>query len=381
MMLRVSQHLALLTVVVLLLCGGNVRQVKLFLQLPDYAVTPDGMAIAPDGQLVVACPNFASYALGATKPSVPACLIKIDKHGKITKWVDIPVMAETGRSCPMGIEFGPHGELYVVDNQNWADGNGAKGEVNQGRILRLTIKGNRIMDSAVLAKGISHPNGIRYYKGNVYVTVSKLPKIKRPDGLLTSAVYRFPADGREIEVSNTLKDKNLLMPFVTQNRYTAYGLDGIVFDSKGSLYVGNFGDGTIYKIVLDAHGNAVSSAVFARTDFDLSLDPQAPGFLDRAMKAKMRTTDGICVDGHDNLYVADFSNNAIAKVTPSGQISVMAQNGDTDGQHGEINQPSEPIVWDGRLVVTNFDAVVGPDKVSSKHSHPATMSSLELKPE
>jgi hypothetical protein len=42
--------------------------------------------------------------------------------------------------------------------------------------------------------------------------------------------------------------------------------------------------------------------------------------------------------------VADFSNNAIAKVTPSGQISVMAQNGDTDGQHGEINQPSEPIV-------------------------------------
>ncbi|MCX6925158.1 MAG: phage head-tail adapter protein, partial [Verrucomicrobia bacterium] len=30
---------------------------KLFVQLPDFCPTPDGMAIAPDGDLVVACPN------------------------------------------------------------------------------------------------------------------------------------------------------------------------------------------------------------------------------------------------------------------------------------------------------------------------------------
>ena len=95
----------------------------------------------------------------------------------------------------------------------------------------------------------------------------------------------------------------------------------------------------------------------------------------------MRTTNGMCVDSHDNIYVADFSNNAIAKVTPAGEISVVAQNGDTDGQDGGLNEPGEPIVWNGKLVVSNFDAVFGPDhpdKVNTKHDMPATLSVLEL---
>ena len=53
-----------------------------------------------------------------------------------------------------------------------------------------------------------------------------------------------------------------------------------------------------------------------------------------------------------------------------GTISVLAQNGDTDGQHGQLNEPGEPIVWNGRLIVSNFDSVTAPDKVHSKHSPP-----------
>lgn len=361
----------------MLLTATALQKTELFAKLPDFAVTPDGMAIAPDGELVVACPNFASYAAGASKPSVPGCLIKVDKNGRVRKWVDVPILAETGRACPQGIEFGPQGELYVVDNQNWW-GNGANGEINQGRILRLTIKDNRIVDFAVVAKGISHPNGIRYYKGDLYVTVSMLPKVKRPDGLLTSAVYRFPSSGREIAVENTLADRNLLASYVTQNRFVQYGLDGIVFDSKGNLFVGNFGDGTLYKIAMDARGGVVSNTVFARTDLDLTVDPKTPGYIEKAMRAKMRTTDGMIVDAEDNIYIADFSNNAIAKVTPRGEVSVLAQNRDADGQHGELNEPGEPIVWNGRLIVSNFDAVTGPDKVSTKHVPPATLSAIQL---
>jgi sugar lactone lactonase YvrE len=377
-MLGITTRFALGITVALLLLGSSVQKSQIFATLPDYAVTPDGMAIAPDGELVVACPNYASYPAGSFKPSVPACLIKIDKNGRVRKWFDFPVFAETGRACPQGIEFGPQGELYVVDNQNWATGNGANGEINQGRILRLVIKDNRIVDFAVVAKGISHPNGIRYYKGNLYVTVSMLPKVKRADGLLTSAVYRFPSSGREIEIENTLADKNLLASFVTENRFTQYGLDGIVFDSKGNLFVGNFGDGVISKIVMDAQGNVVSNTVFARTDFDITLDIKAPGFLGKAMNSKLRTTDGMIVDSKDNIYIADFSNNAIAKVTPTGAVSVLAQNGDSDGRHGELNEPGEPIVWEGRLIVSNFNAVIGPDKVSSRHTSPATLSVLKL---
>ncbi|MDR3724902.1 MAG: hypothetical protein P4K83_10485 [Terracidiphilus sp.] len=350
----------------------------LFLKLPAFAVTPDGMAVAPDGALIVSCPNFASSTLDSNAPSVPACLIRIDLNGVARKWVELPPMPETGRICPMGIEFGPDGALYMVDNQNWAGGNGADGTINQGRILRLVIHHNKIEELTVVAKGISHPNGIRYRDGNLFVTVSALPKVKRPDGLLVSGVYRFPASGKEIAVNNTLDDKNLIASFVTHNRFTQYGLDGIVFDSKGNLYVGNFGDGTIHKLVLDAAGNVVANTLFAHTNFDTTRDPAQPGFLEYAAKTKLRTTDGICVDADNNLYVADFSNNSIDKVTPSGQITVLAQNGDNDGQTGELNEPGEPIVWGGRLVVSNFDAVSGPDKVHTAHHGPATLSVIEL---
>jgi sugar lactone lactonase YvrE len=361
----------------IVLHGGPVKP-RLLVELPDYAVTPDGMAIAPDGDLVVACPNFASYAQGAAKPSVPACFIKIGKDHKVRKWFDCPVLAETGRACPMGIEFSPDGDLYAVDNQNWGTGNGANGEINQGRILRLRVTDGKLAGTTVVAQGISHPNGLRYYKGQIYVTVSKLPKVKRPDGLMVSAVYRFPADGRGIQVSNTLADPNLLVALATENRFAQYGADGIVFDSKGNLYIGNFGDGKILKIVLDANGKVSQNTVFAKTDHDYSLDPKVPGFLAKAVAARMRTTDGICVDKADNLYVADFSNNAIARVTPAGRISVLAQNPDTGGRNGDLNEPGEPIVWQGRLVVSNFNAVFEPDKVSQRHESPAKMSVLDL---
>ena len=93
----------------------------------------------------------------------------------------------------------------------------------------------------------------------------------------------------------------------------------------------------------------------------------------------MRTTDGICVDDQDNIYVADFSNNAVAKVTPDGQIYVLAQNGDTDGSGGLLDQPGEPILWAGKLIVTCFDMVTGPDKVNKVHDRPFTIVAVDPK--
>jgi hypothetical protein len=100
------------------------------------------------------------------------------------------------------------------------------------------------------------------------------------------------------------------------------------------------------------------------------------------MQAKMRTTDGICIDEKDNILVADFSNNAIAKVTPEGDISVVWQNGDSTGVDGLLNEPGEPIIWKGFIVVCNFDAVFGPnhtDKVNTKADMPATLVGISLK--
>ena len=359
--------------------SSNLQTPKLLVELPKFCPTPDGMDIDKDGNLVVASPNYGSYPKDATKGTEPGCVIKISPEGKVTKWFDSPVLEATGRACPMGLAIGPDGALYISDNQNWPDGNGEKGERNQGRILRLKVEGDKIVETVTVAGGISHPNGVRYRDGKLYVTVSMLPKVKREDGLVTSAVYVFPADGKDITVTNTLEDKQIIASFPTLNKHCQYGLDGIVFDSKGNLFVGNFGDGALHKITFDADGKVAGSTIFAKTDHDYTLDPKVDGFLAKATKAKMRTTDGIGVDKNDNIYVADFSNNAVAKVEPCGTITVMAQNGDTDGKGGLLDQPGEPIVWNGKLVVTCFDMVTGPDKVNTGHDKPHTMVTLELK--
>jgi len=355
---------------------GQAKTARLLVELPDAYCTPDGMAIDAEGNVIVACPNYGSYAAGAAVPSQPACFIKIDKSNQVTKWADCPVLAETKRACPMGIAFGPDGDLYVCDNQNWPTGNGKKGEINQGRILRLRVRDGKVVKTTVVASGISHPNGVRVHRGQLYVTVSMLPKIKNPDGLLSSGVYRFGLNTEGLVVTNTRADSNLLVELKTLNRDVQYGADGLVFDSRGNLYVGNFGDGALHKIAFDGQGNVTGNIVFAKTDFRLpKSDPNYPAEM---VKAKMRTTDGICIDAEDNIYVADFSNNAVAKVDGEGRITVLAQNGDTDGADGLLDQPGEPIVRGRELIVTCFDMVTGIDKVNTAHDKPHTICVIDL---
>ncbi len=330
--------------------AGGLQTPRLFALLPDCAPTPDGMDVDPQGNLIVACPNYAD-------PSKPACLLRIGKDRKVAKWVEVPVLPETGVACPMGIQFGPDGDLYVCDNQGWT---GSEKGAPRGRILRLRIQGDRVVQTTVVAEGMEHPNGVRIRDGHAWVTQSLMTRVKQPSGLLVSAVDRFKLDDTNVRVTNTLADPQIVTTFVTLNKDCQYGADGIVFDQAGTLYVGNFGDGAIHKIAIGADGKATSNVVWAK---DLP---------------RMRTTDGICIDAAGNLYVADFSENAVAVVAPDATVRRIAQSPDSDGARGELDQPGEPIVWNGMLVVTCFDKVTGPDKVNTKHDRPYTMSVLQL---
>ena len=323
---------------------------KLFTLLPDYVCTPDGMAIDEQGNLILSCPNFAD-------DSMAGCILKIDKNKNISKWVDVPVHRETGYARPMGIEFGPDGDLYICDNQGWS---GAPEVVNKGRMLRLRIKDNQVVKTIVVAEGMEHPNGIRILGDYMYVTQSMLSKVKDPSGLLVSCVYKFHLNDENIQITNTLEDKNILTTFITLNADDQYGADGIVFDKEGNLYVGNFGDGAVHKITFNEDGSVKGNSVWAK-------DPE-----------QLRTTDGMIFDDKGNLYIADFSANAIGKISPDGKVERMAQSPDSDGFGGELDQPGEPCVWEGKLVISCFDLVTGDDKVNTKHEMPATMAELDL---
>jgi sugar lactone lactonase YvrE len=325
------------------------QQPRLFAVLPDYVSTPDGMAIDSDGNLILACPNYAD-------PSLPGCILRIDEKKNIRKWFDVPVSEETGHAFPMGIAFGPDGDLYVCDNQGWS---GKPELVFKGRILRLRIRDNRVVKTTVVARGMEHPNGMRIHRNQVYVTHSMLSPVKDPSGLLVSCVYRFGLDDENIQVTNTMEDRTIITTFLTHNRDIQYGADGIEFDKAGSLYVGNFGDGAVHKITFNDDGSVRENRVWGK-------DP-----------AQLKSTDGMIIDSEGNIYVADFCANAVARVAPNGTVTRIAQSPDSDGLHGELDQPGEPIIWKGRLILTCFDLVTGPQMVNTKHEMPATLSELE----
>lgn len=321
---------------------------QLFALLPDYVSTPDGMAIDAQGNLILACPNYAA-------PSLPGCIVKIDQNRSIAKWFDAPVHPKTLCARPMGIAFGPDGDLYVCDNQGWS---GAPELINKGRMLRLRIKGNEVVKTTVVAYDMEHPNGMRIAGDYMYVTQSLMSQVKDPSGLLVSCVYRFRLDDENILVTNTLDDPNILVTFLTHNLECQYGADGIEMDAEGNLYVGNFGDGAVHKVTFHADGSVKESFVWAK-------DP-----------LQLQTTDGMTTDADGNIYVADFSANAVAKIDKNGKVTRIAQSEDSDGFNGELDQPGEPCFWNGMLVVSCFDLVTGPDKVNTKHEMPATLSLL-----
>ena len=327
------------------------RQSKLFCALPDYICTPDSMAIDRHGNLVLSCPNFADDNLSG-------CVVKINKDGKVTKWFDVPVHPETGKARNMGIAFDDEWNVYLCDNQGWS---GKPELLFKGRVLKITVDDAGVISKTVeVCKNMEHPNGIRIKDGCIYLTNSLMTPVKRPDGKLTSGVYRFTLDEKDVDIKNDLSDKNLFASFVTLNPDCQYGTDGIVFDSKGDLYIGNFGDGEVWRLTFNPDGSLKSQTSFAK-------DP-----------AQLQTTDGMIFDGEGNLYIADFSANAIAKVSLDGKVERVAQSPDCTGLEGGLDQPGEPIVWNGRIIASCFDLVTGPDKVNTAHEMPATLAEIPL---
>jgi serine/threonine protein kinase len=87
---------------------------------------------------------------------------------------------------------------------------------------------------------------------------------------------------------------------------------GIAIDTAGTLYVADTGNNTIRKITPD---HAVTTLAGAT----------APGSADgKGSAARFIAPQGIAVDLPGNVFVAEFANNTVRKITPDGVVSLFA---------------------------------------------------------
>ncbi len=115
----------------------------------------------------------------------------------------------------------------------------------------------------------------------------------------------------------------------------------------------------MHRFTFDADGKVQENAIFAKADW-------------------MRSADGLFMDqATQKLYVADSKANAIQIVNPDGSVQVLAQNGDTDGLDGGMDQPCEAILRGNEVIVSNMDWPV-PGCINQTYNKPCTLSVIKL---
>lgn len=319
----------------------------LFADLGETCQTPDGLALDKKGNLYLSITNPVTFEKHGSK------ILTFDENDKPITWFDqLPLHPITKKVHPMGMEFGPDGNLYLMDNQFFTDNE------NFSRLIRVVVENGKPKYAEVLVEGFNFGEAVRWYKDRVCVT-DALFENRRESG-----IYSFSL--KELNSGKIILDKNtkpnyLVTTFTLKPEITkrTIGIDGIAFDKKGDLYAGNFGDGVITKLEFTKDGKLKSKKVVFDSD-------------------KLKCCDGFFYDEKRNsIFIANYDNNSVHQLDlNTNKMYLIWENDNADGSDGQLDNPCETIIYKGKLLVVNYDTFEGKKNTEIDSFH--TISSFEL---
>ncbi len=343
---------------------------KLFASFPDHLHNPDGMTYCPKTKKIfVNFPNFNNMGPDLKKGHHEGgYLVRIDPEtAKFEVVLEYPVLEETGQTGPMGLTFGPDGNLYVCDTQ-WFHN-----QDHKSRILRVIMKDGLPSGKVeIVATGTKVSNAVLWLEDKMLVTDTYL---ELPGKYGAGGVWMFTKDEAllagtpghpTIRLKPNGTDPRLIV--IEDVKKTPWGIsggaDGLTVDKNGVVYFCNFGDGAVYAMTFDKANKPTCRKIFH--------------------DERISCCDGMFYDARtDRSYIADSQLNAIHAISrwePGKEVvfETVWANGDTDGADGLLDSPCEPMVVGNKLYVANFDST-GPMMVNKKHDAPHTISVITLK--
>lgn len=340
----------------------KVSEPRLFLDLPDHFNSPASCEIDGSGNIYFTSPNLHNEALikagSMTTPQVPT-IGKVDNSNQLSTWYTFKpedMDKVSGKIAPFGTAFGPDGHLYVADMQLWFN--------STSRILRIKVENGVAVGVEVVAIGTSFPNALAWRGNDLFISDTVLEELE--DGKHVSGVYKVnlselnPENPLRINpyVSATDKDAHLFETFVS-NGSLKFGANGLAIDGDGNMYTGIMEDGTVFKTLIDSNGNKVTTSLFTEG---------------------MVAPDGLKWDaGTNRFFITDVFANAVYTIDMEGKLTLLAQNGNTDGADGKLDAPSEVVVRGDEIVIMNFDAAFdNPKMVNKTPDKPYTLSVMTI---
>jgi sugar lactone lactonase YvrE len=213
---------------------------------------------------------------------------------------------------PAALTADANGVVYVADTHN----NMIRKINPDGTVTtiagRISPEVAKYRDTVVK---LDNPYGIAVDKaGNVYVADWERDMIKKisPEGKITA----FAGNGEKGAKDGIGTAATFYLP------------EGLAVDRQGNLYVADCYNNMIRKIT---PGGMVSTLAGNIKKGSKDGKGKAASFLH---------PDGLAVDRSGNVYVADVGNNKIRKITPDGLVSTVAGTGTRGVENGPANAAS-----------------------------------------
>ena len=222
---------------------------------------------------------------------------------------------------PSGVALDAAGNLYVADSYN-------------NLVRKISLAGTVTTLAGTGAKGLSNGN-------------ADTALFNSPQGVAVDAAGNvYVADLGNNAIRKISKAGTVITLAGNGNQGAADGLDtsatfnqptGVAVDVAGNVYVADYGNNLIRKIT--PAGNTTTLA-------GSGLAGSANG---TGTAASFNGSAGIAVDASGNIYVADYANNAIRKITSAGVVTTI------NSGAGILNHPyGVAINKSGSIYVANY---------------------------